>query len=205
MTTVTLVSTLPPQQRMPLPLVLQRLGTKERTFPTTVTASMYSLQVCFRIMHSRFMCLSTFNLSGLNILSTYKGSRHATSTLSGTSMASPHTAGLLAYLLSLYPSEEFDPLLDEDLIPSTLQNQHTFSTLSLTSIYSIAHASLPGFITEYLPSPKLLEAITAESQGPSTLTPLQLKKALLALSSKGVLSDLPEKTPNLLIFNNATS
>ena len=27
-------------------------------------------------------------------------------------MASPHTAGLLAYLLSIYPSEHFDPSFD---------------------------------------------------------------------------------------------
>lgn len=43
---------------------------------------------------------------GLNILSTWIGSKHAVNTISGTSMASPHVAGLLAYFLSLQPSEE---------------------------------------------------------------------------------------------------
>lgn len=41
---------------------------------------------------------------GLNILSTWIGSEYATNTISGTSMASPHVAGLLAYFLSLQPS-----------------------------------------------------------------------------------------------------
>ncbi|KAL8836047.1 MAG: hypothetical protein Q9170_003060 [Blastenia crenularia] len=43
---------------------------------------------------------------GLNILSTWVGSKYATNTISGTSMASPHIAGLLAYFLSLQPSTE---------------------------------------------------------------------------------------------------
>lgn len=43
---------------------------------------------------------------GLNILSTWIGSEHATNTISGTSMASPHIAGLLAYYLSLQPSSD---------------------------------------------------------------------------------------------------
>lgn len=43
---------------------------------------------------------------GLNILSTWKGSDTAVNTISGTSMASPHIAGLLAYFLSLQPSSD---------------------------------------------------------------------------------------------------
>ncbi|KAI7673916.1 Alkaline protease, partial [Hortaea werneckii] len=43
---------------------------------------------------------------GLNIQSTWIGSKYAVNTISGTSMASPHIAGLLAYLLSLQPSKD---------------------------------------------------------------------------------------------------
>ena len=41
---------------------------------------------------------------GLNIESTWTGSKYATNTISGTSMASPHIAGLMAYFLSLQPA-----------------------------------------------------------------------------------------------------
>ncbi|KAJ5649606.1 Subtilisin-like serine protease [Penicillium longicatenatum] len=43
---------------------------------------------------------------GLNILSTWIGSEYAVNTISGTSMASPHIAGLLAYYVSLQPSSD---------------------------------------------------------------------------------------------------
>jgi len=43
---------------------------------------------------------------GLNILSTWIGSNYSTNTISGTSMASPHICGLLAYYLSLQPSKD---------------------------------------------------------------------------------------------------
>ena len=43
---------------------------------------------------------------GLNIQSTWIGSKYATNTISGTSMASPHIAGLLAYYLSLQPAQD---------------------------------------------------------------------------------------------------
>jgi len=45
---------------------------------------------------------------GLNIMSAWIGSKYAVNTISGTSMASPHVAGLLAYFLSLQPSKDSD-------------------------------------------------------------------------------------------------
>ncbi|RCI12887.1 hypothetical protein L249_0916 [Ophiocordyceps polyrhachis-furcata BCC 54312] len=43
---------------------------------------------------------------GLSILSTWIGSKYAVNTISGTSMASPHICGLLAYYLSLQPASD---------------------------------------------------------------------------------------------------
>ncbi|POS82862.1 hypothetical protein EPUL_005429 [Erysiphe pulchra] len=45
---------------------------------------------------------------GLNIMSAWIGSKYAVNTISGTSMASPHIAGLIAYYLSLQPDTDSD-------------------------------------------------------------------------------------------------
>ena len=45
---------------------------------------------------------------GLSITSTWIGSKYAVNTISGTSMASPHIAGLLAYYLSIQPDSDSD-------------------------------------------------------------------------------------------------
>jgi cerevisin len=145
-----------------------------------------------------------FQILGLNIKSTWTGSSTAVNTISGTSMASPHTAGLLAYLLSIYPSAAFDPLLGPDFLPPSLSSQT--KPAGFASVYTLAHAALPSWVSAFLPSPRLLDIIdTVAPTGPPTLTPVQLKKALIALSSKEKLATLPPKTPNLLIFNNATA
>jgi len=159
-------------------------------------------------------CVDVF-APGLNILSTYKGSPVATATLSGTSMASPHTAGLLAYLLSIYPSKEFNPSFDSADELLSLQSQtllsSPFGDASPSSLYAMAHKVLPSFITAYLPAPHFLDIMLKGSEAdaapipiPPTITPAQLKKALLALATPGVLADLPAKTVNLLIYNNFT-
>ncbi|PFH50460.1 hypothetical protein AMATHDRAFT_85772 [Amanita thiersii Skay4041] len=146
-------------------------------------------------------CVDVF-APGLNILSTYKGSPVATATLSGTSMASPHTAGLLAYLLSVYPSPEFNPTFDEEDNVLSIRSQEAYSP---AAFYAFAYSVLPVWISDYMPSPKVVDVLIAPiPKDPKTLTPVQLKKALIALSSEGLLTELPSDTVNKLIFNNAT-
>ena len=140
----------------------------------------------------------TRNISGLNIISTWIGSDIATNTISGTSASAAHTSGLLAYLLSLYPSGPFDPdvpaFVSSPVVQSVPQG-------ALGTAFS-ARAALPCWMSSNLPPP-VLETVTPAPL--PTLTPAQLKKALLALATPDILAPLPPKTPNLLIFNNATS
>lgn len=121
--------------------------------------------------------------------------------MSGTSMASPHTAGMLAYLLSLYPSKHFNPEVAPDFVPPVLS---LFAPSSFSNVYAMAHAALPSWLTTFMPSPVFVEEVAPVPTEP-TLTPKQLKKALLALSTADALADLPNETINLLIFNNATA
>ncbi|TBU58464.1 peptidase S8/S53 domain-containing protein [Dichomitus squalens] len=146
-------------------------------------------------------CVDVF-APGLNILSTYIGSNSSITTMSGTSMASPHTAGLLAYLLSLYPSVTFNPSVAPDLAALKVQS---LSTPSLANAYALAYQAMPSWVATFLPPPELVSQEPAFAPVPiPTLSPAQLKKALLALATEGVFSELPSGTPNLLIYNNAT-
>merc|ERR1712169_23165 len=56
---------------------------------------------------------------GYNILSTWIGSKYATNIISGTSMASPHICGLLAYFLSLQPANDSEIVNDGAYTVST--------------------------------------------------------------------------------------
>jgi cerevisin len=118
-------------------------------------------------------------------------------------------AGLLAYLLSIYPSTTFNPklLATKSLIPSSILEtavQAYPAFVSLQRVYSLARAVLPDSITNFFPSfEDISTAIPA--QGYPTLSPKDLKDALLDLSSEEMLTLVPDDTPNLLIFNNATS
>ncbi|KAJ6593277.1 peptidase S8/S53 domain-containing protein [Mycena capillaripes] len=146
-------------------------------------------------------CVDVF-APGLNIKSTYTGSKDATAVLSGTSMASPHTAGMLAYLLSLYPSKSFDPSLEELSSPADMQTPFAIKLGGM--MYVAAQSTLPSWALSFFPAPPAEEPSLAPV--PPKMTPKLLKAALLQLATpKALTGDLGSGSPNLLIFNNYTS
>ena len=114
------------------------------------------------------------------VQSTRIGTNTATNTISGTSVASPHTAGLLAYLLSLYPSKTFDPDTSTFVSPPFVRSvpRRAFGT-----ILSFARAALPSWTSSMLSSHI---SDTAAPVTLPTLTPAELKKALLVLATQGI-------------------
>jgi len=150
-------------------------------------------------------CVNVF-APGLDILSTWIGSESANNRISGTSMASPHTAGLLAYLLSIYPSSTFNPTThSSSLVPQQLNAQRPF-TGSFTGLYKSAYSVMPRWVTGFLPlpPPRLNEVITAPIEV-KPISPADLKAAVIRLASQGILTQVPADTVNLLVFNNFTS
>ena len=111
-------------------------------------------------------------------------------------MASPHVAGLTAYLLSIYPSATFNPTVDSAL--TDLNDGYTYA-----SIYAFAYTALPRWIAEYLPPPQFFAPLPSDDV--NILSPKALKQALIDLSSKGIIIDVGKDSRNRLVFNNATS
>ncbi|BEJ14913.1 hypothetical protein CspHIS471_0406800 [Cutaneotrichosporon sp. HIS471] len=162
----------------------------------TVGASTITDQRAYFSNHGK--CVDIF-APGLNILSTWTGGPDAVNTISGTSMASPHICGLLAYLLSIEGSDAFTMLAGPEEPEELLVE-------SPVSVYGDAYELLPEWAQMFLPDPEseeVIELSRAANVGPK-VTPKRLKKALIALATPGKLSDLPPATVNLLAFNNAT-
>lgn len=145
-------------------------------------------------------CVDIF-APGLNILSTWTGGNETSNTISGTSMASPHICGLLAYLVSIEGTDTFTVLAGDDIEEAVA---------ATASTYGKAYSLLPKLVQSVLPAPAEAGDNDDGSLRPvppkkGELTPAKLKKALIALASPGKLVDqLPVGTPNLLAFNNAT-
>ena len=111
---------------------------------------------------------------------------------------------MIAYFLSLYPSKSINiPAAQLQVAsPLLIAASETIPGFSAAQrVYSAARSRLPSFIADRLPSFE----IDVVAPIPPTMTPKILKEALLTLASEDKLSKLPADTPNLLIFNNATT
>ncbi|KAF7319968.1 hypothetical protein MKEN_00780700 [Mycena kentingensis (nom. inval.)] len=144
-------------------------------------------------------CVDIFG-PGLNIQSTWIGSNTASNKISGTSMATPHVAGQLAYFLSLYPSKEFNPQFKSESVAEASVFQRPIAIALSSTMYVYGYAALPSWVANLLPFPAVEEAVAPIP----TLTPAQLKRALLQLATPNALSDVGAESPNLLLFNNQT-
>ncbi|KAK4058173.1 proteinase B [Microbotryomycetes sp. JL221] len=121
---------------------------------------------------------------GLNIRSTWNTGNNSVNTISGTSMASPHVAGLAAYFLSLYP-DSFNVETQE------------FVDTPKTSFIGSAQAFF-GFGEQ--------TRVESRFVGDKPLSPRALKKAIQKVATKNAITGvLPQGTPNILIFNNYTT
>lgn len=109
-------------------------------------------------------------------------------------------AGLIAYYLSL-TSEEKELLYQEhglaSLLTETVSSSSGFSLLR--QLYTMIKPVIPDVILRRLP---------VEGHVPlhiPTIPPKEMKRLLASVATKGAISDLPPRTPNLLVYNNATS
>lgn len=181
--------------------------------PVTVGAS--TIQDERAYFSNKGKCVDIFG-PGLNILSTWNTGNNSVNTISGTSMASPHVVGLLAYLLSIYGTEEFATI--QGAIPMGLQTLSTSTSFGQTlsnSLFSIL--PIPAMVYDFFnsavnfltPSPSRQQLIfgSTGSSSPdiiSVLHPADMKKAMIKLATPNALTDLDSDTVNKLIFNNAT-
>lgn len=141
---------------------------------------------------------------GLNILSTWIGSKYAVNTISGTSMASPHIAGLLAYLLSLQPTKDSSfgvpgitpKKLKQDLVKIATRNTLTdmpedtpnVSHLLLSRQDANRYSFLPGMAVDTLITPTssprettrplvVLSTLAASLTRPRSCSPMRLDRS----------------------------
>lgn len=83
---------------------------------------------------------------GLNIVSTYIGSETATATLSGTSMASPHIAGLLSYFLSLQPGAKSEFFVSDKGVSTTQLKKNLVNYASKNKLTEIPDDGTPNIL-----------------------------------------------------------
>lgn len=148
-------------------------------------------------------CVDIFG-PGLNVLSTWNSGPRALNTLSGTSMATPHIAGLMAYLLSIYGSADFAKLAAPTAVPARRSQRAAVRAWAHKALFAL-HAFLPTTLQPVLDAYLPLDEHAAVSFIDSALHPKDMKAALGRFASKGVLGGLEEDTVNKLAYNNATT
>lgn len=142
-------------------------------------------------------CVDVF-APGKQVNSCWIGEPDAHESISGTSMASPHVAGLVAHFLSIYPHPTFQPQL-------TLPHVEPHYMLALVKAHKLLPNSFTALLT-YISEIAYDTKVDDVSGGQSmALTPDQMKSALLGLALEGKISGrLPPGTPNKLAYNNYT-
>lgn len=161
------------------------------------------------------------NAPGLNILSIWNTGNTSTNTISGTSMACPHVAGWAAYVLEIYGTETLPLKSQKELNALTIlageaptsaeldaeAQEDSIASLSLSSIISAAYHSLPAIAKSFIPASQFTFTWVApapKQPQEKLLTPNQIKGLIIKLATKDILGNLPEGTPNVLLYNNAT-
>ncbi|PFH62828.1 hypothetical protein XA68_11609 [Ophiocordyceps unilateralis] len=136
---------------------------------------------------------------GLSILSTWIGSKYAVNTISGTSMASPHICGLLAYYLSLQPASDSEfsvasitpKRLKEDIIsiategalqdmPADTPNKLAWNGGGCSNFSDIVSSG--GYRTKHAPS--MLEMMEAAAKDKVSLVSHKVTEGADKLSEK---------------------
>ncbi|KAL9939933.1 hypothetical protein V8E36_000638 [Tilletia maclaganii] len=189
--------------------------------PITVGASTVSDDRAY--FSNKGTCVDVF-APGLGIKSTWNTGPDSTNTISGTSMATPHVAGLVAYLLSIYGTEEFHTIKGASgtgIFASPVQASRLYVQSTTASLASKLFNTLPlpALVFDYVndllglnvaelvredENDSVARVAGGSNDVASVLAPSYLKKAIIGLSSSGLLSDIDADTPNKLVFNNAT-
>jgi cerevisin len=126
-------------------------------------------------------------------------------------MASPHAAGLVAYLLSLYSSDNtLVSSFQEPASSSVASITNEYPILGLAAILNAFMSRVPNWLAnaffatyEAKPSVDTYEGGYDVAAVPGTLGPLQMKKLVTSMATTDALANLPSDTPNLFIFNGA--
>lgn len=172
--------------------------------PITVGASTIQDERAYFSNHGK--CVDIF-APGLNIKSIWNTGKTSTNTISGTSMASPHIAGLAAYFLSIYPERldlaSLDIFEDEEEEANELFASNG-EAYDLRQYFSWNSAAAQGqfALGKFKEVAGFGSSKTAGS--PRALSTRLLKKAMIKMSTSGALSKLPAETCNYLAYNNAT-